>query len=131
MLLLSTALKYSEEEYSMRALASEFNDYDYRIHDIDCIATTQDNQPVKQRSQNSTISFEIMPNPSSGIVTISFNDMRFIKRLVIQDVFGNNYFDSAPLDSEIVVELEHSGLYIVNSFSEDGAIKTKKIIIAK
>jgi hypothetical protein len=72
-------------------------------------------------------SFNLYPNPTSGIVTISYS--KPISEVVVINMLGQTIIDKKTNDLEVQIDLSNfsKATYLVKVISE-GAIKTMKVI---
>lgn len=73
-----------------------------------------------------TSNFNLYPNPTSGIVTISYS--KPISEVVVVNMLGQTIIDKKTNDLEVQIDLSNfsKGTYLVKVIS-DGAIKTMKV----
>ncbi len=78
--------------------------------------------------------FNVYPNPTSGLITLDFNQLK-AKKLYLFDNVGNTVLKMNDLDKKsfLTLDLSHleNGIYHCSVFNTEGTVSTKKIIIIK
>ncbi len=76
-------------------------------------------------------SFDISPNPSSGIFSLSFSKPTSIKSIEVYDVLGERIFHSENyLNSKLNLTSQSAGIYLLQLQTENG-IENKILVINK
>jgi hypothetical protein len=72
----------------------------------------------------------VYPNPSNGVVNLSFDDKRFANATVaVTDVTGNEIAAEKMVNLGGKILLETKGVYFVTATTNDGFVARKKVII--
>lgn len=71
----------------------------------------------------------VVPNPSHGQVTVNIPDYILASSLIITDLVGTSYYEASDLSSSIQIELDGSGIYLVQVKYKDGTYAIEKFIV--
>ncbi|MDB9775899.1 T9SS type A sorting domain-containing protein [Vicingaceae bacterium] len=92
------------------------------------------NQVAISKQTLEEISFVVYPNPSSGLITIQINTSLSQENQAysVFDVKGREVYSGKLLGNREVVNLGdfNNGLYLIRLISDNGSVKTKRIIIS-
>lgn len=72
------------------------------------------------------VEFKVYPNPFSNYITIENNDK--LTRVVVSNIAGQRVIDVEYPEQTIRTEGLVSGLYFVSMFTEEGIVKTSKLV---
>lgn len=78
-----------------------------------------------------TLSFDVYPNPSNGLVTLSLDDTKNVYYQVV-DVLGRSVFSAKPSALSEIIDLSNvpNGTYLIKvTNTETGATNTRKIVL--
>lgn len=75
-------------------------------------------------------SFQVSPNPSSGLFTLHFDEKVSVSSITIMDITGQTILKIIPGGSETILDLSKNpdGIYYLNIQKHDGSTCTRKMI---
>jgi len=129
------AQMYGDGVHLMRALASTFDNTDYRKYDLECeeLASTEylfdENQKLFQRHERNKHNFRISPNPNSGHFNIQLSSNKVFKNIRVLNLLGEVIYSSNDLSEQIDLNHVAKGVYYVQVTYLDTTFEVEPLTI--
>ena len=124
--------EYGRGIHLMRAIASGFNDIDYRLYDMAC----EEEIEVEQRRVLNTPNYysndlHVIPNPNNGHFVIKHADNKLLKAINMHRIDGMfvQKLKITDINKEINLRDTNNGVYYIQFIYDDGSKRLIKMVL--